>query len=229
MFGLEWVSMGLLHLAAMEVKCVPRKEPVVTVERLKTVVNYDYSKSKAELTGFEVDTVSPYGPEHDAKVGGLMSGEIRVESRVQFMHEKYPVQGKGCIYFDRVNVTMRVNPTIYIAREFKKGSCEHNAILAHEKRHLEVDATVARKYADRMKRLIEKLVQDRGAGAGPYPLTSFESIQKNMLESIQEPVRAQTKEMTQERQILQQRLDTAEEYERVRKACPAHGHQKRSL
>ncbi len=220
MFGLDIAVAGLLQLASMDVSCRVKAAPKVLVQPMRSVVQYDYSKYKEELQTFEIDTVSPYGPGHDAKIGGLMSGEIRVESRVRMMHEKYAHAGKGCVHIDTIDVIVHVNPTIYVAREFKKGTCEHKAIVEHEKKHVKVDADVAAKYAAIIREQLKAKLIEIGSTFGPVPLSKLDDVQKRVQAELDKVVTSNTDQMTAERRELQQSIDTAEEYRRVSNQCP---------
>ncbi len=219
MFGLDLAVIGLLELASINIECRVKAEPKVMVQPLRSVVQYDFSKYKAELQTFDIDTVSPYGRDHRAKVGGLMSGEIRVESRVKLMHEKYRHAGKGCIHIDTIDVIVHVHPTIFVAKEFKKGTCEHKAIIEHEKKHVKVDAQIATKYAVLIREQLKAKIDEIGATFGPYNLSNMSKMQKKIQGAFDEVVTSKTDQMTEERRVLQQNIDTAEEYRRVANQC----------
>ena len=219
MFGLEIAATGLLHLAAMDVQCRVKSDPKVLVQPMRSIVQYDFTKHRQELETFNIDTVSPYGPNHHAKIGGLMSGEIRVESRVRMMQEKYKHAGVGCLHIESVDVIVHVDPTIYVASEFKKGTCEHKAIIEHEKRHVKVDADMATKYAGIIREEIKARIKEIGASFGPYKIADLKKVQDQIQAQFDEIVTSKTQQMTEERHLLQQNLDTAEEYKKVSDQC----------
>lgn len=218
MTGLELVMGGLLHMAAAG-GCGKQKMPNILAEPLSSVVEYDFSKSRAQLQSFDIDTVSPYGPEHRAKVGGLMSGEIRVESRIRFMQEKYPARAAGCIHVDSIDIIVHVNPTIYVASEYPKGTCQHNAIVEHEKKHVQTDIAIARKYATQIKQKLGGYLMKNGYSYGPFPIERLEDAQAKVQNSIQTLVKQNNEGMTAERTSLQQQIDSLQEYQRVAAQC----------
>lgn len=123
---------------AYAIECRAKIAPQVNVKPMTRNVQYDFTKTKAELNSFDVDTISPYGPQHKTQVSGLMSGSIQTKSQVELLHEKYALQGKGCLYLKSANVTISIDPTIFVAKEYKKGSCYHNAVLNHERKHVQI-------------------------------------------------------------------------------------------
>ena len=71
MFGLELVSVGLLHLAALDVKptasqikCNTQKTLFIDVVSAQGDVRYDFSKKTAELNNIGKGAYSPYGEGH---------------------------------------------------------------------------------------------------------------------------------------------------------------------
>lgn len=217
--GLELLAGGLLQLAAAGVKCSAAPVPHVQAAPRTAVVQYDYSKSHAALGDLDIDTVSPYGPDHPAKVGGLMSGEIRVQTRMEVMQDRFPARGAGCVHINKVDITLHVSPTIYIAREFPKGTCRHAAIVEHEKKHVQTDMAVAQKYAGIIERKLSARLKQNGYSFGPYPLEKIQDVQKSLQESLIAAVNEQIETMSQERHRLQQELDSLAEYERVSAMC----------
>lgn len=220
MLGLELVMMGgLLELAASGGGCAKQKVPTILSEPLVKTARYDFTKSRDALQGFDIDTVSPYGPSHHAKIGGLMSGEIRVESRIRFMQEKYPARGRGCVHIDNVDLIIHVSPTIYVASEYKQGTCQHRAIVEHERQHVDIDVKIAKKHAVELKSMLGAHLRSAGHSFGPFPLETLPQVQERIQGQIHAMIEATNKSMTRDRMAQQQALDSLDEYERVAAQC----------
>lgn len=220
MIGLELMMGGLLHLAAAGVSCQPHPIPQVVVSPSRSAVQYDNTKSKKELETFQIDTVNPYDRHQETHVGGLMSGEIKVEHAVGFVQEKYESVQQGCLHYDSITVKITINPTIYIASENRPGSCRYASILEHEKKHVEVDRLVVNKYAKRINKALSYALNKYGATFGPMKMSAMTGTQTRLQNYIDGIVRKEVDAMNAERKKLQQAVDTLEEYERVRKQCP---------
>lgn len=219
MIGLEMVAGGLLHLAAADITCRPRRIPTILITPLRTTVSYDFTKSRDQLGAFDIDTVSPYGRGHNVKVGGLMEGEIRVESRVGQVQETYKYINKACVHIDSVTIIVHSDPVIYVAREYAKGSCEQKAVIDHEKKHVEIDRKIVNEFAGRLENKIRLHLKNTGYVFGPYPVSGLIDHQKKIQGELDQIVKDETEEMTAARQKAQQALDNADEYERVRLMC----------
>lgn len=227
MFGLELLLAGLLHLSPTpvlaEIQCHAKTAPKINVLPSKSRVKYDFTKTKAELNNFDVDTVSPYGPNHQTFVSGLMSGSIQVQHQVSFMHETYEQLGKGCIYIRTVEVKVHIEPTIYIAKEHPRGTCYHNAVMTHERKHVNEDRLIVNKYSNLIGKALVELVDSNGPAFGPYDLETLPKVQKNIQKSLTKIVKKYNDQMNLERQRRQQAIDSLEEYESIGKNCKDKG------
>lgn len=220
MFGLDLMVAGLVHLASTDVQCRQKIVPKINVIPKQSTIQYDFTKSRAQLDGFDIDTISPYGPEHKTHVGGLMSGEIQIEQTVKFVHEVYEQIGVGCVHLKEVNVGIRMDPTIFVANEYKKGTCKHKEILLHEKKHVRVDQLIVNKYSKLIGKDLKAAVQNKGVKFGPYPVSKIEKVQKEVQDVLEGALIKRRDQMNYERRQRQQAVDSKEEYDRVSAACP---------
>lgn len=215
---------GTLYLApvtvAHPIECQVKTAPKINVTPSKSRVSYDFSKTKAQLNSFDVDTISPYGPQHKTTVSGLMSGSIQIKQQVSFIYEEYQQLGQACIYLKSVDVKVHIDPTIFVAKEIPRGSCLSNAVLAHERKHVREDQLVVNKYANILGKALVSSVNHRGAAFGPYDIDRVPTIQENIQTSLNKIVKKYNKKMNEERQRRQQAIDSLEEYESIGKRCP---------
>lgn len=227
MFGLEFLLAGMLNLSptpvVAEIKCHAKTAPKINVLPTKSRVQYDFTKTKAELNNVDVDTVSPYGPNHQTQVSGLMSGSIQVEHQVGFMHETYEQLGTGCLYLKEVDVRVHIEPIIFIAKEHPRGTCYHNAVLTHERKHVREDQLIVNKYANLIGKALVKIVDSQGPAFGPYEIERLPLVQQNIQNSLNKVVQKYNDSMNLERQRRQQAIDSFEEYESIGVRCKDKG------
>ena len=228
MFGLDLVMAGWLTMnqtpqiqpVRQVVTCKPRVAPEINISPSKSRVRYDFTKRKEQLNAVDVDTVSPYGPQHKTQVSGLMSGSIQVKHEMQFEHQIYQSLDLGCLYIRSVDINVHVEPTIYVAAEYPKGSCMHNAVLAHEHKHVREDQLIVNKYSKIIGRAMQQAVNSRGASFGPYEIARVKHVQKNIQNSLNKVIKKYNDKMNNERRKRQQAIDSFEEYESIGKRCP---------
>lgn len=229
MFGLEFLTVGILHLATSEAKvkgdiksqieCVAKISPKINVLPTKSRVKYNLTKSKNDLERFDIDTISPYGTNSNAHVGGLMSGKIQLKQQTEFMQETYDHVGYGCVYIKSIDVKIHIDPTIYIANENKRGSCKYNEILNHEKKHVREDRLIVNKYSGLIAKDLKTALTTSGYSFGPYEISKIADVQKKLQSDLEGIVKNRHEQMNLERKKRQQAIDSLNEYERISKAC----------
>jgi len=219
LIGLDYLFAGYFHLASGQIECQLRKAPQIHVAASDASVRYDHSKTQAELDNFENDTISPYGAEIRSHVGGLMAGEVSVTQSIRVMQENWQNLNQGCLYVDKIDVKIHIKPTIYIAREYDKAGCMYRAIMEHEKKHIMVDRMIVNKYTHIIVKGLNEAIKKIGYAQGPFPINQLEARQKGVQQYAQAVLRQYSEQMSEERQRLQQNVDTLEEYERVQAQC----------
>ncbi len=215
---------GMLHFTptpvVAEVQCQVKTAPKINVTPSKSRVRYDYSKTKAEMNNFDVDTVSPYGPQHKTNVSGLMSGSIKIQNQISFVYETYEQLGQGCIYLKSIDVKVHIEPTIFIAKEYPKGSCMHNAVMVHEWKHVREDQLIVNKYSRIIGNALLAFAKSQGGAFGPYEKARMPFVQQNIQNSFNTIVKKYNQKMNDERRRRQQAIDSLEEYESIGARCP---------
>jgi len=236
MLGLEIMTAAMLMntqgysqsmTVAFPYSCNVRKAPHITVKPSQSRVTYDFSKSKAQLNRMNTDTVSPYGPHHKTNVSGLMSGTIQLKSNVSFVTEKYDQFGIGCTYLKAINVTINIDPVVYVASDFEQGGCMHNAILAHEMKHVNEDQYVVNKYINEIGRALSQKIDELGSAYGPLKFGNMEQQQQYIQEQLHDEVRYMNKQLNEERRTRQQAIDSLEEYESIGNKCKSRNQPRR--
>jgi len=213
--------LGLLILPVMvqaQTVCPSKPMGKVNVIWGSDKIEYDFKKSQNQLKRMNIDTVSPYDRNAKTHVGGLMEGGIGVEYRSQTSFITYPRLKKVCLWVEKVEIKMDIDPKIYVAREHKKRTCKHNAILDHEMKHIFVDREIVKKYAPLIKGEMEKAVRKVGM-VGPKKSSDLKKYQRKIDDYLQARLKNITDKMHAERNANQQGVDTLTEYERVANFC----------
>lgn len=196
-------------------------EPIDTIIHVKLVTPepvIDHSKSRYDLRDFNVSTKSPYGDKNFTHVNGLMQGPVELKTNMTIAWQSNSVQKENCFWYRTVTLTLKLNPTIYVAEEIPKGTCYYNAIIAHEMKHVEVDRGLVRDYQNILYDAIENYVQS----AGPIdhsPLGDEKTAQKKLTKDLEKQVQQIHARMRQDRIERQAAIDTLGEYNRVADEC----------
>lgn len=198
--------------------CRADRSPRIEVKTATDEVLWDFSKSEKDLNNFSIDTKNPYGKNVITDVGGLMQGGIDMKEGMQYGTITHTRLNHVCYWYNSVTVTLHIKPTIFIASEFPRNTCKHNAIKEHELKHINTDRLIVNKYAG----LIGTGLKDMMAKQtlfGPYKVEQAKEVERYMQSRIETILRTYGKMMEDERRQRQQAIDNLDEYERVNRMC----------
>ena len=108
---------------------------------------------------------------------------------------------------------------VYVAREFRPGSCEYRTTMAHELNHVAIYRDQLRQYDPHFERRIKGV----SAGLRPVLSNSVKSGHTFFLKRINSEVKILFTQLNKETDILQGRLDTPQNYRREQALCPSAG------
>lgn len=118
-------AQGLEHCPAHKTKTELKSKRAKTIYKTSPISHINASLGRSGQDGLVL-----------AYVGFDSQDALYVKSDYQFT--TLPVgDEKFCVKLDRVITYFYARPTIMMPADFKKGSCEYNFILKHEKRHLQ--------------------------------------------------------------------------------------------
>ncbi|GIL39432.1 hypothetical protein [Roseiterribacter gracilis] len=147
---------------------------------------------------------------------GLTEGRIRVEPRI--FTETLTSAGDACLRPTSVHIEMRVENTIYVAREFTDRPCHTEQILRHEREHVAIDRRLAEASVDEYRVAAEAALAQIGV-VGPVPSRNLAASVERMRSTINFALQVVTKRLFERREAAQNAFDTPEEYARVAAAC----------
>lgn len=202
---------------AVAVTCRVEKPPAVTVRVETADIVYDFAQTAQALAALRGDTRSPYPAGVDSVSGGLRKMTPKITTLFSWSLTEWPAKKTGCLTYKTVDVTIRMDPQIYVAREFNTDVCR-NAILQHERKHVAVDRQVMNKYAGSMGRAIQQAVDKAGA-IGPFALGRAQEMQDISGRHVEKALEEQISLMEQEMHRRQEKVDSLEEYEYVSSFC----------
>jgi hypothetical protein len=170
------------------------------------------------MDSMETDSENPYDAHAHVHIGGLMQGGISIKSSVQIATLTYPRSKKVCQWLDKMDVNIKIDPKIYIAREHKRGTCKHNAIMEHEMKHIFIDREIVKKYVPIIRQELQAAAIKVGI-VGPKNMRDQDRYQDKITDYMDRALKKVSEKMYAERSIEQAKIDTREEYERVSNMC----------
>tara|TARA_B100001989_G_C24518253_1_gene454391 strand:- start:906 stop:1589 length:684 start_codon:yes stop_codon:yes gene_type:complete len=208
----------------------PRREPTqINVIPRTEKVEYDTSKTLKELQGFSMDTVDPYGFHGTTITQAFMKGSIQNSASISFDYGEIKNKRGVCLWYKSIDVEIKIDPTIVIAKELYADRCMRRALIDHELKHVKVDREVVNKYAKIIGKKLMKELKSRGFAVGPVKFTRAQDIADKMRHVVTQILELEFQKMNLERKERQRAVDNLNEYQSVDDECPRFQEKKRDL
>jgi hypothetical protein len=185
------------------------------------VVRLDFTPSRPAVDTLpmaELRRLSRDGLGEHQHTLGLYKAELRSSMRLE-----YAISNDGrnaCVAVREVRIEIQLaDRHIYLARELQRGSCRHDATLAHEQLHARIDDTVFARELPDLKRALARAAADIGV-AGPIPVGNVPSYRDDIGERLERIFRQELDRIGETRRREQGSIDTPESYRREAARCP---------
>jgi hypothetical protein len=194
--------------------------PELNVTVSEDPIRFNTDKTRRQLATLHIDTVSPFPPEVHTEVGGLTHGGITLTHNLRFRRALDPVTHSGCLELDRVDIGLRINPTIYIANDLPNRACWFREIFVHEQKHVDADRALTATYEQRFKDALAMMFSaPPDYTAGPMPEAAMERASRRMHKSVAAALNVVFAQMQRDRAEAQAQVDTLAEYQRLTRTC----------
>ncbi len=123
-----------------------------------------------------------------------------------------------CFWVLRTTLTIRhPSPDIYIAREYRRGSCAYRKILAHEQRHIRISRDHINRYVPRLRWVLTSLRIP--TGRRPLLVESPEAAKSRVQALMKDLAEPLFHEMAKVLREAQAKIDSPASYRRLLKQC----------
>jgi hypothetical protein len=177
---------------------------------------FDFSRTDPELTRLKYGDPRP-ADYRNHRIVGLTAARIAATTHV-WITSAPAGSDRLCAWPSSVVVTISTAPTIYVSPVH--GRCNQDATKAHEMRHVAIDRSVIEHYLPIFRSEIARAVTTIGT-IGPIPRAQLPDTQQVIHDRVRAAARHTLAALNAERSVEQQALDSAAEYERLRRACPS--------
>jgi hypothetical protein len=197
--------------------CGPVAPPAFELHYLPHDPMFHTGDSARELRA-RAPATAGINPSEFPVTSGLTSGSIRASSSILFETEE-PAANQYCLWAKKVVISLSYRADVYIAREYREGSCRFAQTRAHEMRHVDTDLQTIQEYLPDLQRGIGD--QLRGLQAlGPVTDDARVAGQNGLLKQVESRLNAVLSGLEATRHRRQQAIDTPAEYRRLSAACP---------
>jgi hypothetical protein len=133
------------------------------------------------------------------------------------LHTTVPGPGFVCAR-PKITVALVVRgPRIDIAREFEPGSCRYASVLHHEQKHVAAYTQHLLTSRDRL----DKLIRSRYEMPGYYLYPTEQALDHHVTAEVRDWLVPTISAQLSLNQVLQQTIDSSDEYARLTRECPA--------
>jgi hypothetical protein len=150
------------------------------------------------------------------QVLGLTTGRFQARYRTSITGAKARTGGY-CVWLKTAEITVGFQDlTVYINRAYEDGTCESDAVEAHEQEHVAINRAVLKKYLPRLEQVVSQAVAYK-----PFirVLGGPEQAREAYIQHFGERLGPLLREMEAERVRRNNRIDTPESYAEVAGRC----------
>lgn len=184
-------------------------KPLGSVRALTMKTSYVRTKSAFNLT-------TMHGAGGRSITLGLGGGEIGYETKAKFKIAEQ--NGQACVSVHQVRVEFYAKPQIHIASNFERGTCEYNAVLGHEQKHIRTLRRFHKEYAQKLKAKMPQILS-RVRPSGKIPASQVEQAQEKILSEISAQVEDFLNKSVKVLGRRQKDIDNPREYKAVAAMC----------
>jgi hypothetical protein len=223
-----YLAYTLLNLASTDFACSSYVSPQLNIifDGTHSEINHTLTVSEIEgmLKGRPLSTeLQYYYNSHfkDSAVPGITLMKLDTDIKVNTKHLFQDGRPTGCLQIDDIQIKMTMQQTVYIGNEYPEESCNYEAILQHEKKHLKANQSITRNYDTVLQSAIRNQVDSylKGLGTGPFYNSDIKKIRKEVVSRISALVAEEQEPLSKEIYIAHKNIDTAEEYKNVSTQC----------
>jgi hypothetical protein len=211
------IFLAMFFHPAMAVECVKPKDeppPSISVELIPREPTYSNEKSLPEIQKMGASALTSDSHQGRA-ILGLTVSEINSAQR----NEIWGLERGGaplCAWLRKIKVQISFTRLdVFVAKEYKPGSCQHAAILAHENEHVAIEKEMAeqlrRETLAKLKNVEHKLISTT---------TRTKEEMKHFLSGILQPMlEANMAAYKERKKKAHAKIDSKESYAKVQASC----------
>ena len=198
-----------LNLPSFAADCDKLPPSSVSVKRLEEPLLLNLNYSYKALKGMSADY-----SRHNTQVLGLTRGQsttsVKTSSKVQT-----DASGRWECASHQINLEYGFSPmTVYVGKEFPKGTCAYNEIYEHEMKHVRTYQEHAKKIEQEINETLRQRFETNTPSRGARGET-----QQRLQAEINERWMPYIKRLLDQANAEQRLVDSPEEYERVASSC----------
>lgn len=222
--GIAPLALSTGYILAGLITCEPQPAPELTFNLQNTPPQIDNTQSSRDLAGLKGNSTSPrYGSEFPI-VGGLTASDFKAEFTMNFSKSFAKEGNDACLWIKDAVVTITYTPVVYVASNYRPGSCRYNLTEEHEMMHVGVDTITLKEFMPYIEQVANSGVA-QAYSVGPIDREEIDAEQNRLAKKLSTVLQEAIAQLQQARRMRQQQVDSRVEYRRLSTSCldePAH-------
>jgi hypothetical protein len=214
--------------ASSQEKCAAKKpfETAIDIKFVNPPPTYVYDRSIKSITKYSGQIISKWNDEQGGGVFapkmshalGLTIGKMGFRFESLNMSRSTSLFGSDtCIYAKNLTVEVFYSSEIYVASEYKKGTCKHKVTLEHEHKHHNANISAVKAHVETLKKdmpeIVTYLEQKSISNAGAQDASN------KLQAGFHDALNFYTKQVKAIMEQKNSQIDTPEEYARAGRVC----------
>jgi len=206
------LNLVVLTSSQAQAERCPPHAPNTTLKAYSTQLKYFRNFSSADLTFSQTGHTDPR-----SRILGMAGGEIGTRLKVQYLVSTLS-SGLKCVKVTKVTAKFYTKPVMFVASDYKKGSCEYRQVLKHEKLHIKTLKKFHMEYTPRYRAELKRIAK-RIPVARAMPAGYVESEKDRIVGFIREHMSRFDDKIFKVLGSRQAKIDTPYEYKLVASKC----------
>jgi hypothetical protein len=176
-------------------------------------IAYDFTRTGAQMTDVP-RRLGMTAPNHGREPRGLTLSKVTIAVATEMRYREVRSGGR-CVYPDRIVLTVSIQQRVFVDMRYRDGSCERQAVLAHEHEHVRINRAAVHAHESALRRAVAEVL-----AAHPYSLVpSRRPLQEFYLAPIQDRVKPVSKAIRDDADRHHAALDSPASYAATQNRC----------
>ena len=180
-------------------------------------ISYEVDKTEYIITKDVNSLTTMHGQIGPRHVLGLAGGEVGAKFTAEF-ELKPERNGTYCLYVDKVDTVFFAKPKVYIASNFRKGTCEYTQVLRHEEKHVKTLKRAHKDYMSEFRSHMRWSLRDLPV-FDPMSVSDANEKRNEYVQIISNHLTTFIEKINKDVAKRQKEVDSKEEYQRVLNNC----------
>jgi hypothetical protein len=184
-------------------------DPIIDIQELPDPV-YVHTLSKSEISSLANESSGQM--REAAGLTLILAGTVQT-----YTNQAQALSGTDCVVVHGVRILPMKQVTVYVAREYRVGSCNYHAVRRHEDKHVAIARRLVSEFRTRLQLVVSELaLQSRGFPAREDRNASTDRIASDVKSAVQGVIDELHVAMTK----ANQELDASDTQKTLRE-CPS--------